>query len=414
MSPDEASPGSIAIGGFSLQVGGAGGVVVQQSTSPAAEGTGTLAQALEEPHPKSEGAAAVAAGAVESASDVTAKCERAVSLNKGVAEGKAFSPDQLSSEVGVLLDLLERLDRKGRHKDQLRVARALVTLLMLLRRWVALLQTLRTALRTAEEIGDLDAVAWAKHEIGSLRLVAGDVEGAERSLHEAREIRERIGDKRGLAATDRNLGTLCKRLRQMLREEELVRPRPRTPRPMALRVLALAAIFALAFGAGVLAGNSGGSGKQAGFENGRTTTHPHHHHPGQGDHGSDGGNGGEGGNGGSGGGGGPTTYRLTITFTGKGRGVVSDGEGSVACTSTCEQDLSAGSELTLSAEGIESSFEGFSGECTAGDGTCTVTMTAARSVTVAFSPEEEEEEETTEVLKGKGETETEKESEAIP
>lgn len=281
MSSDEASPGSIAIGGFSLQVGGAGGVVVQQSTAPAAEGTGTLAQALEEPHPKDEGAVAAAAGTVESASDVTAKCERAVSLGKGVAEGKAFSPDQLSSEVGVLLDLLERLDRKGRHKEELRVARALATLLMLLRRWAALLQTLRTALHAAEEIGDLDAVAWAKHEIGSLRLVARDVEGAERSLHEAREIRERIGDRRGLAATNRNLGTLCECLRQMLREEDLVRPRPRNPRPMALRVLALAAVFALAFGAGVLAGNSGGSDKQAGFEKGGTTTHPN----GDGNHG---------------------------------------------------------------------------------------------------------------------------------
>lgn len=413
MSPDEASHGSIAIGGFSLQVGGAGGVVVQQSNAPAAEGTGTLAQALEEPHPKNEGAAVAAAESVEGASDVTAKCERAVSLSKGVAEGKAFSSDQLSAEVGVLLDLLERLDRKGRHKDQLRVARALVTLLMLLRRWAALLQMLRTALRTAEEIGDLDAVAWAKHEIGSLRLVAGDVKGAERDLREAREIRERIGDRSGLRATNHNLGTLCERLRQMLREEELVRrSRSRGPRPMVLRVLALAALFALAFGAGVLAANSG-SGRQAGFEKGGPTAH--HGNPGgdgndgNGDGGNPGGNGNDGGT--------PDSYRLAITFTGKGHGVVFDDEG-VLCTSTCVKEFRAGLEVTLDAEAVESSFEGFSGDCTRGDGTCTVTMSADRSVTVAFSPEEEEEEETTEEEPPEefkeGETETEKEPEVIP
>ncbi len=99
------------------------------------------------------------------------------------------------------------------------MARALATLLMLLKRWADLLRTLRSALRAAEQLDDQEAIAWAKHELGTLRLAAGDLEGADRDLCQAREIRERIGDRRGLAATERNMAVLCKRLRAMLHEK---------------------------------------------------------------------------------------------------------------------------------------------------------------------------------------------------
>lgn len=271
----EEATGSVQVGTFTLTVGGAGGTSVQSSTTPAAEGTGTLVQALVEPVAKEPSKAEAAAETIEDASGVTAKCERAVTLSKGVAEGKVFDPDQLGAEVGALLDLLERLDRKGRHKDALKIARALATLLMLLRRWQMLLQTLRTALGAAEKLGDLDAIAWAKNELGALRLVAGDVKGAERDLHEAREIRERIGDRRGLATTNRNLGALCEQLQQMVRKEELVRSdtkrdegQLRARRPSFLRLLLLAVLVALAFAGGVLAGDSGSSGRPADFHGG--------------------------------------------------------------------------------------------------------------------------------------------------
>jgi tetratricopeptide (TPR) repeat protein len=267
--------GSVQIGTFTLTVGGAGGTSVQSGSTAAAEGTGTLAQALVEPEPKEPSKGEVAAEAIEDASGVTAKCERAVTLSKGVSEGKVFDPDQLGAEVGALLDLLEKLDRKGRHKEALRLARALATLLMLLRRWQKLLQTLRTALGLAEKLDDLDAVAWAKNELGALRLAGGDVKGAERDLHQAREIRERIGDRRGLATTNRNLQVLCERLQQMIRKDELVRTgdepdeeQMRARRPSFLRLLLLAVLVALAFAGGVLAGNAGSSGRPADFHGG--------------------------------------------------------------------------------------------------------------------------------------------------
>jgi hypothetical protein len=281
--------GSVQVGTFTLRVGGTGGTVVQSSSAPAAEETGTLAQALVEPEPKEPGKVEAATEVVEDASGVTTKCERAVTLSKGVAEGRMLDPDQLGAEVGALLDLLEKLDRKGRHKDSLRVARALATLLMLLRRWQMLLQTLRTALGAAEKLGDLDATAWARNELGALRLVAGDVKGAERDLHQARELRERIGDQRGLATTNRNLQSLCEQLQQMVRKDELVRSgaerdsgqmRNESRRPSVLRLLLLGVLVALAFAGGVLAGDSGNSGRPADFRGGGGGSKPGAANPG--------------------------------------------------------------------------------------------------------------------------------------
>lgn len=386
--------GSVQIGTFTLQVGGAGGTVVQPGSTPATEGTSTLAQALVEPKPKEPTKVDVAAETVEDAAGVTAKCERAVTLGKGVSEGKVFDPAQLGAEVGALLDLLEKLDRNGRHKEALKIARALATLLMLLRRWQMLLQTLRTALGAAEKLGDLDATAWARNELGALRLAAGDVKGAERDLHQAREIREKIGDRRGLAATNRNLQALCKQLQQMVRREELVRSgaerdegqmRDESRRPSFLRLLILAVLCVLFFAAGVLAGNSGGTGRQTNFHGGEPTTpHPHPRpkpkpnpqpkpHPNS------------------------QSFPLTIAIEGVERGeVLAAGEKCVE--PTCTFEIPADESVTLEAVAFEGYvFAGFSGICE-GANPCTLTMAEAQSVTATFTPieEEEEEEETTE------------------
>jgi Divergent InlB B-repeat domain len=374
--------GSVGLGDFTLQVGGAGGTVVQKSAGAAAEGTGTLAQALAEPQPQREGKAAAAAGAVEDAAAVTTQIERAVALGKGVAEGRELSPDQLFLEAGALLDLLERLDRKGRHKEALRLARALATLLMLLRRWTELLRTLRTALRLAESLGDLDAVGWAKNELGALRLAAGDAKGAERCLHEAGEIRERIGDRRGLATTTRNLQCLCEKLQEMVRKDELVRrTREETDsmlskarRPSLLQLFLLAVLCALFFAGGVLAGNSGGSGNRVDFESG-AGGHGNNHSGGGNDNGGSG----------SGNKAGTGPYTLTIAVEGEGSGTV-EGSG-IICEKSCEEILPAGTEVSLFAHyGRGTTFAGFTGDCE-GE-TCALILDEPMSVTATFDTAE--------------------------
>jgi hypothetical protein len=251
----------VQVGGYVLEPGAAG-TAIRSAGDAAGAAAEPLQRAFAEAAPPQEAEPAFTTE-VDEASQATAKIERAVALCKGIGEGKALDPSQLGLEVGALLDCLERLDRKKEHKKSIQMARALASLMMLLKRWADLLQTLRTALRAGEQLGDLDAVAWAEHEIGTLRLAAGDVAGAERDLGRAKEIRERIGDRRGLAATDRNLGALCERLRQMLQNEELVRRGarwPATPR-LALFAALLAFLFATAgFAVGSLMGDSSSPG----------------------------------------------------------------------------------------------------------------------------------------------------------
>ena len=333
--PPEAGRGSLEVGGYVLDVGGTAGTVVQRKAGAAGEGAEPLERAFEEQEPEGDGGAAIAAGVVDDASEVTAKIERAVELGKGAAAGQALSPDQLALEVGTLLDLLQRLDREGRFKEALRLARALVNLLTLLRRWAELLRALRAALRAGEKLGDLHAVGWAKHELGSLRIAAGDVEGAERSLREAQEIREGIGDRRGLAATTRNLHVLCERLREMLREEELVRAGAQGP--SALRLLILATLFVLLFGggvaAGVIAGGSNDAGDSAPISDGNGKQNPPSDENGNGSNSP----------------GDDESFTLEVTVDGEGTGTV-EGEGIVCSEGPCVVPLSEGDEVILEAQ----------------------------------------------------------------
>src|SRR5215218_3724444 len=257
----------VEVGGFTLAVGSSAGTLIEQGGgTKGVDEAEPLRQALDEPASAKAETGPAFAAEVEEASGSTAKIERAVALGKGIGEGQALDPTQLSLEVGALLDCLERLDRKKQHKKSLQMARALTSLLMLLKRWADLLKTLRGALRAAEQLGDQEAIGWARHELGTLRLAAGDVEAADRNLRQAREIREQIGDRRGLAATERNMQVLCDQVRQMLRSKELVRPRQGSGQTAPLRLALLATAFLALFGGGVAAGMALG-GDSGGGEN---------------------------------------------------------------------------------------------------------------------------------------------------
>ncbi len=368
---------SIAVGPYLLGVGGEAGTLVEKGGSGDGAGTEALRKALEEPEPKAGDGAPAVAAEVEEASEATAKIERAVALCKGIGEGQALNPAQLGLEVGALLDCLERLDRKKEHRKSLQMARALASLLMLLKRWADLLQTLRTALRAGEKLGDEGAVAWAKHELGTLKLAAGDLAGADRDLSHAREIRERIGDRRGLATTERNMRVLCDHLRSMLQNGELVRGGP--PNRRTARLLALAGLFVVLFGGGIAGGMMVGDDPGPADTNGPVTetqedgdtsevdtdTHP------DGDGETDD----------------PSRFALVITIAGSGDGSVF-AAGSECTEPVCEYKLPAGTHVQFDrSEDAESEFEGFSGACNGLS--CELTMTAPMSVTATFVEESE-------------------------
>ena len=149
---------------------------------------------------------------------MTARCEEAADLAEAVLSGGILDRAEALARADVLLELLQRLDRGGRHEDALRLARVLVRLLTLLKRWAGLAQTLHAGLRAAGTLGDRAAEALFRHDLGTLELVAGRLAEADDQLEAARELRARIGDRRGLAATERTAALLCRRLRDRLHE----------------------------------------------------------------------------------------------------------------------------------------------------------------------------------------------------
>ena len=219
---------TVEAGRYLLEVGGRPGTLISSPAQPQDGDARALRRALKKGgagRPRNKSAVDPLANAVDEASESTAGAERAVALFTALVEGNVLDPKLLSSEIDVLVDLVERLDRRGRWKEALRLARALSGLLALTMRWAELVRSLKIALEAAEKLGDSHALGWANHELGTLHLAAEDTAAAERRLGEAREIRRRLDDRRGLAATNRNLEVLCQNLRQLLRDGRLVRRR---------------------------------------------------------------------------------------------------------------------------------------------------------------------------------------------
>jgi hypothetical protein len=256
--------GTIPVGSFVLEVGGPAGTVIREGDGEAA----ALADALAEwqpPGPATEPPTTALEDAnelLDEAATATGKVERTLKIGEGAAAGDLLDPALLGLEADMVLDLLERLDRNGKAKEALQLARALSKLYALARRWAELLRALRAALRAGEILGDLSAIGWAKHELGTLRLAGGDVEGAERFLGEAREIRRGLGDREGLAVTEQNLRVLEGRLRPAWRRG------PRRwlgahghPLRLAPALVAGTLVFAVGIAAGTTIGHSGGGSR---------------------------------------------------------------------------------------------------------------------------------------------------------
>lgn len=371
-----AAIGTVELGRYALEVGGPSGTVVSRLERPAGEGVAPLARALdgqEEDRESEESLPRAVGDAAERASEVTGEVERAASLSRGLADGSLDLADA-SAGADALLDALERLDREERWGDALRLARALSTLLSLLRRWQALLSTLGSGLRSAEGSGSLAGVGWAKHEFGALQVAAGDAKGAERNLGRAREIRKELGDRAGLAATERNLQALCERMREMVREDELVPRSGASPRLLrrwlALAILAGLLLFAAGVATSALDGDFGGGG------NGNDD--------GDGNEGNAGSRGND--NGGRGDG---ERATLSVVLVGEGSGTIVSEPAGIECGEDCEEDFPVEERITLTAEPAEGSrFGGFSGGCSTDERTCTLLLDGAGRVTATFEPAE--------------------------
>ena len=339
--------GGVAIGRYALTVGAPAGTVIAPVSSDHAV-PGDLTRALEtestEQHPRRPGV--VAGEIVASAAEVTDRVEEALDLFKAVSEGLTIDR-ALTKRIDLLLELSQQLDHDERWDDALRLARALCGLLALAMRWVDLIRSLHIARQAAERLGDLPATAWTLHELGTLHLAAGSPAEADRCLGDAHALRERLGDRAGLAATEANLRVLCQRLRALTREGGL----DGRPRRIPLLALVAAALVLL------LLGGVAGAALEPDPIDEETRT--------------DGDSAGE------------LVHQLTVHR--QSRGTVTSKPAGIRCPPTCDHEFAAGEEVTLTPRGAEGTrFSAWSGDCR-GDA-CQLTMDGARSVLARFVP----------------------------
>jgi Divergent InlB B-repeat domain/PASTA domain len=81
------------------------------------------------------------------------------------------------------------------------------------------------------------------------------------------------------------------------------------------------------------------------------------------------------------------SYTLSVSRSGSGSGSVTSSPSGISCGATCSAGFADGTVVTLTASpAAGSSFAGWSGACTNGSGSCTVTMDQARSVSATFDP----------------------------
>lgn len=263
MPADALSPSdrpAVAVGRYVLEVGDPAGMAIKPTdieVQPQALAQ-AIAQARRERETQLSGRAALE-GAAQDASKLAGKIESALSLFTEIAEGR-LDEAAITSAADALLGQLQRLHHDERWEEALRVARLLAMLLALLERWVELLRALRTAVSAAEQLGDSGAKAWVLHELGTLHLAGERPAEADRMLTQARELREQIGDRRGMAMTDRNLQVLCRALRARLHTAEPVSLLARLiRRPVAALALGMLLLVGGAAAGASLHGSSTGS-----------------------------------------------------------------------------------------------------------------------------------------------------------
>ena len=338
----------VPIGRYALKVGEPAGS--QISASPlivddtAVEIPAELTQELEKDERETIGQRFERA--TMTAEQATSRVEEAEELLRSALDGSLLDPEHLMARAGDMLDVLDSLDRDGRWDEWLRYARAITGLLVLARRWAKLVGSLRTALHAAERVPELEAaVAWAQHELGTLQLAVEDAAGAVRRLDTAREIRQRLRDGEGLAATEQSLSVLC---RQQARAGRTGRSR------RSRRVLVgVTAVLLL-----LLAGGVAGAVVDP-FDDGDEES-------------------------GEGGAAGPDAVTVTVRMRGDGEGRVTSGSG-IDCPGECEVSVERGSRVRLRAAEIgDAVFAGWRGGCEGTD-RCVLTVVEPVTVTARFT-----------------------------
>ena len=249
--------GQVYAGRFVLEVGGRGGTIANRVVEGQLGGSRALAREVKrgERQGRSKRAAVVAGFAddVDQASRATDAVERAAEVFKDLAD-RRIDANAASGVIDDLLSVVERFDKQGRLTDVVRLGRALSGVLALAERWTELARTVREVLNAADRGGDSHAAAWACHELGTLQLCTENPRDAARLLHQARQMRQELEDRHGLAATDHNLRVLCRVLQELVSERRLVEPRQLVRRLLFLAVTLVTLLAGGGAAAAIIAG----------------------------------------------------------------------------------------------------------------------------------------------------------------
>ena len=249
----------ITVGRFTLALGGRHGTRADPAPRPDPHRGKKLARAhraRRKPTTVTTAATAMATIADE-AEQVTAAVERADEIVQTLARGLTLDPKILEQQAELLLALFERADRDGRFDDERRLARALVALLALIPRWLALLEVLRRVASAAAAVGDRAAEAWAHHELGTFGLAADDASLAADHLERAHSLRDALGDRDAAEVSRHNLELVSFIPESGWLWSRLVR------RPVVAVVAALALLAGGGLAAAIIARDGGTNGATA-------------------------------------------------------------------------------------------------------------------------------------------------------
>jgi len=117
--------------------------------------------------------------------------------------------DRLIEEASdLLLHVINYAGEKNRWPEVIRIGRAVERIFILQKRWQAWLDILNLILKAARNHGDRHTEAWALHQLGTRAMCLNYLDQARQLLTQALNLRQAIGDKAGIAATQHNLAGL--------------------------------------------------------------------------------------------------------------------------------------------------------------------------------------------------------------
>jgi phospholipase C len=82
----------------------------------------------------------------------------------------------------------------------------------------------------------------------------------------------------------------------------------------------------------------------------------------------------------------PVSFQLSVQATGAGGGTISSTPAGITCGQSCSASFASGTQITLTeSAAANSTFAGWSGDCSGSKSTCSVTLSASQQVTAGFA-----------------------------